>query len=526
MTKRAVILARVSKDEQAAKGYSLPSQLEACRKYAEAHDFHVVAEFTDDITGATPIADRPGGKQVQKMIDLRQTDVVICYDVDRFYRDNVELLITIRQWLRAGIEPHFCDIGRVRSENDVLLVIKGWVGSEEREKIRERTKRGKDKKASSGKYVGGGRKPPYGYALSGGELVVNEEEARTVRLIYRLYLEGDDNGESLSMRGIAHKLSTMGIPTPGAVAYSHNRKRGPCMWSADAIYTILTNEIYSGVWRWGKTRWNFGERQRRPDEAAVDVPVPPIVDLAMWQAAQERREYNKRMSKRNNTKHNYLLRGRVRCACGSRMRGKCKDDILYYYCPSNDRRFVDIEGRVCDQKHVRSEMLDSIVWRHVLDIVTDRERFRQLLLEAQRQELDALQPKRERLAHIEGLIAQAESDAAKLARALVNASGGIVGNTLKQQIEDVNTRHSALCAERDALAAQIEAGALTDDQITTMLTMFAQDVTEGLRNATFENKRQALEDLDVRVKVEGNQARVSCRVPVCEGVFCVGYTSA
>jgi len=43
--KRAVIYARVSTDEQADKGYSLGSQLEACRAYAVGHGFTVVAEF-------------------------------------------------------------------------------------------------------------------------------------------------------------------------------------------------------------------------------------------------------------------------------------------------------------------------------------------------------------------------------------------------------------------------------------------------------------------------------------------------
>ena len=83
----------------------------------------------------------------------------------------------------------------------------------------------------------------------------------------------------------------------------------------------------------------------------------------------------------------------------------------------------------------------------------------------------------------------------------------------------MNTRHAALCAERDALIAEIEAGALSDEQIAAMLATFSEDVIAGLQNATFEDKRRALEDLQVQVFIEGEQARVTCRVPVLDGVF-------
>jgi DNA invertase Pin-like site-specific DNA recombinase len=52
---------RVSTDEQAENGCSLPTQLEACRNYADLQGFTVVGEFTDEISGITPIAEHPGG---------------------------------------------------------------------------------------------------------------------------------------------------------------------------------------------------------------------------------------------------------------------------------------------------------------------------------------------------------------------------------------------------------------------------------------------------------------------------------
>jgi site-specific DNA recombinase len=517
MAKRAVLMGRVSTDDQAENGYSLPSQLEACRKYAELQGFSVVGEFTDDISGVTPIAERPGGKQVQAMIDSKSTDAVIVYCVDRLARDTVELLVTARAWLRSGVELHFCDIGKVKSENDILLVIRGWVGGEERERIRERTKRGRDAKAQDGLVVSSAA-TPYGYTYNEGHITPNEQ-AEIVKMIYTWYVHGDDDGKKLSINGIAGKLTKMGVTTPGELKrQSWNRKRGPGVWNTATIHDILSNPTYCGQWQWGVTRSNNGIVDTSPKKDMTTVSVPAIIDRDLWQTVQERREYNRRMSKRN-TKRKYLLRGLVQC-CGYTMVGQyaTSHSTKYYRCNNKQIKRFERKKPGCG-RCIRCDVLDPIVWGYVLDIAANPETFRQLLLEAQQQELNALQPKRERLTMVEGLIAQAETDAAKFARALVDTSGGVVGDMLKKQIDDVNERYVALCAERDALTAEIEVGALTDEQIAATLAMFNKDVITGLRHATFEEKRRALEDLQVQVLIEGNNARVRCRIPIPDRVF-------
>ncbi|HNT77148.1 MAG TPA: recombinase family protein, partial [Anaerolineae bacterium] len=245
MSKRAVSIARVSTKEQADNGYSLSSQLEACQLYAERHGFALIGEFQDDISGITPIADRPEGRKVQALIDARAVDAVIVYQVDRLFRDNVELLITTRQWLQAGIELHFCDIGQVRSENDVLLLIRGWQGCDERAKILERFMRGKRTKAASGKVVAVGR-PAYGYDYlrdEEGHVVnfkVNEEQAAVVRLIFQWYTEGEENSGPLALYAIAKRLSMAGIPAP-----SHtNRKRERHVWNSVGVARIIKSTTY------------------------------------------------------------------------------------------------------------------------------------------------------------------------------------------------------------------------------------------------------------------------------------------
>ena len=213
MTKRAIVYARVSTDDQAEKGFSLSAQIEAGRKYAEVHGFVVSNELVDDgVSGAMAFSERPAGTTAWTLLRTGEANVLIVQNVDRLSRDVVDLLVTIRALLRAGVEVHCLDLGRVTSEYDIMLVIRGWQGSDERAKIRERSIRGKRAKASQGMVVAVG-KPPYGYEHlrdDKGRVVnfsINEEQAAIVRLIFELYTRGDDDRKSYSLYVILPRKS-------------------------------------------------------------------------------------------------------------------------------------------------------------------------------------------------------------------------------------------------------------------------------------------------------------------------------
>src|SRR5687768_6991901 len=99
MNNDAAIYASVSTDDQEKRGYSLPSQIEACQNFAWHKGFDIVEVYQDDISGAKPVASRPEGGQLQRSIESGQVNAVIVYQVDRLSRDIVDLLTTIRDWL-------------------------------------------------------------------------------------------------------------------------------------------------------------------------------------------------------------------------------------------------------------------------------------------------------------------------------------------------------------------------------------------------------------------------------------------
>jgi len=234
------------------------------------------------------------------MIKQHEIDVVIVHHVDRLSRDIVDLLATVRNWLQADIEIYTRDVGKIESELDIVLVIKGWQGSDERKKIRERSMRGKRAKARAGHVVGG--REPYGYKHSRDEngkilnFEIIENEAKIVKLMFHWYVIGDENGKRFSAAGIAKKLSGMGIATPGESRVGYHRKWESCMWQPAGVLDIISREVYAGVWHFGPRIGS--SRNLRPRDEWISVEVPAIVERELWDAAQTQRQKIKQMARR------------------------------------------------------------------------------------------------------------------------------------------------------------------------------------------------------------------------------------
>ena len=501
MLKKTAIYARVSTSDQADNGYSLPSQLDACKAYAERLDYVVIGEFRDDESGAMPVAQRPQGCLLTEMIKTRKVDAVIVHQVDRLSRDIVDLLTTIRNWLRTGVEVYALDVGKIESELDIVLVIKGWQGSDERKKIRERSMRGKRAKARTGRVVG--TRPPYGYDHIRDEngKVVNfkiiEEQAKVVRLIYQWYLEGDESGKRLSASKISRRLSEMGFPTPGELKGYHRKHKGG-MWRPGTTLSIISTETYAGIWRFGM---RIGPtRHKRPEEEWIEVEVPAIIERKTWDAAQEQRENNKKFSKRN-AKHDYLLSGLMRCSCSHSLTGEYFSNHQYYTCSWRNNHHPNLEERTCWQRSVRAEAIEPDVWGSIVSLFADQKNLEKHLRIAQQDELAALDPKKEELGAVIAMLEEAEREAVEIGRALRHASG-IVADKLKQNMEEVDKRYEALIERQEFLEEDLGKTNLTDEAVQDLLK-FADDVFLGIENADFDTKRRTMEMLKIEVTVKG-----------------------
>lgn len=230
--RRVAGYARVSTDrEEQATSYD--AQVDYYTKYINANpEWEFVGIYTDEGISATNTKHREGFKQMVEDALAGKIDLIITKSVSRFARNTVDSLTTVRELKEKGVEIFFEkeSIWTLDSKGELLITIMSSLAQEESRSISENTTWGKRKAFADGKasvafsnFLGYDKGP-------NGEFVINEEQAETVRLIYKWYLMG------YSHYFIAKKLTDMGIKTPS----------GKDKWWCSSVMRILQNEKYKG----------------------------------------------------------------------------------------------------------------------------------------------------------------------------------------------------------------------------------------------------------------------------------------
>ncbi len=495
MSKRAVLYARVSTDEQADKGYSLPTQLEAMRKYVETHDYTIAAELQDDCSGSIRMSDRPRGGVMLIMLDRKEADAVIVYTSDRLSRNLAHSLILREGWQRAGVELHYVNRGKSEDTAEGRLTenIEGVIAEYEREKIRERTMRGMHAKAQSGRWVGNGH-TPYGYRREGQKhavkLMIAEHEAAVVLRIFAMYL-GRNGYRAVSMMEIARILTTEGVPSP-------SRGKQGAGWWFETVRKILTRRTYIGEFTWA-------EHTTLANELA-------IIDVATFDEAQKRLQRNKELAKRNK-RADYLLSGHFRCECGQVMSGFTDNRKTYFYY-----RCRAVYGNKhlthCTQKNVRADVVDALVWQWLTGLLRDTDKLRKGLREMRERRESDLAPKRQRMESINGLMSKAERAINNLASAIARAEDDTSASALESQMKAVSRERAAVISERDMLLREIASTELSDDDENAIVAWSETIQARLSQNRTCAEKRELLDLLDLRIilrhNANGRELFVTC----------------
>lgn len=227
-TKRRVAgYARVSTDMEDQQT-SYAAQCDYYTNYIKSReDWEFVALYSDEGISATSTKYRDGFKQMIDDALAGKIDLIITKSVSRFARNTVDSLSTIRKLKESGVEVYFEkeNIWTFDSKGELLITIMSSLAQEESRSISENCTWGVRKRFADGKVS-----VPFGRFLGydrgeDGNLVINEEQAKVVRRIYGLFLQGK------SPYVIAKQLTEEGIPTPG----------GKKVWGKAVVQSILTN---------------------------------------------------------------------------------------------------------------------------------------------------------------------------------------------------------------------------------------------------------------------------------------------
>jgi site-specific DNA recombinase len=477
MSKRAVTYSRVSTEDQAKHGYSLPSQMEACCKCAEERGWAVVAEISDDgVSGAT--LDRPGLDRIREMAQAGEIDVVIVHDLDRLSRKAVYQMLLEEELGKNRVRIHYV-LGNYGDDDEGRLQkhIRAAIAEYERSKITERTERGKRKKARGGLVVGGGR-IPYGYLYDDdGHLIIAEKEAHIVRLIFEWYTNVD---EECSIRGIARRLSAT-----GSKSYEGNTR-----WARSSVANILANETYAGVAYYNRRKREtpYGNRHAlRPREAWIPIPVPAIVDRETWEAAQRRRAHNRKMMRKQPC-HRYLLSGMLVCGeCGYSYGGQF----------SKGKRYYRDGGRKHPVPCLRADEVEARIWQAVKGMLLNPSA---LWAGHKAREAEVMEQKArltERLQGVLKLKGRAEQQLEALTDAYLDPDIGMSKTEYIRRRREIQKEIRDWDREAQETQGRMETETITPER-REAIEEFAAKVAEGIELLDFEEKRRVLKMLEVR----------------------------
>ncbi|MEU2866625.1 recombinase family protein [Streptomyces mirabilis] len=521
----AAIYARVSSQRQ-KKDQTIASQTAALRAYADRMRLELPEEwvFEDEgHSGATLM--RPALERLRDLVAQVGVDVVVVYAPDRLARKFAYQALLIEEFARAGTRVEFIRGPRGDSPEDQLLVqFQGMFAEYEKAQLMERYRRGKTYRARTGS-VNVLSGAPFGYRFvrktpeCAARYEIVETEAALVAELFRRYVD-----EGASIAGLTRWLTATGTPT----------RTGKGRWDRSVVWGMLRNPAYAGTAVFGKTQVQhepagLNRRARlegratprpvktidRPHEEWIAIPVPALITPATFERAAGRLEDNKRFASRN-TKVPSLLQGLAACAtCGYgyyRTSTRTTNKKIYYYrcLGSDDYRYEG--GRVCTNKPVRADYLDTLVWDHVTGLLADPALIR-TEIDRRLEQARTSDPARHERARLETALTAATRSISRMIEAYQEQL--ITIDELRARMPDLRAREAGLRGQLDALTAQL-ADRDAYLKLAHDLEGFLSQLRANTRTATVPERQRVLRLLVQDVLVGPEKITIWHRIPIRE----------
>ena len=484
---RAHIYCRVSSAGQ-EDGYSLDTQEAACRRWCSEHGLAVASVAHEVWSGA----DRHRPELDALLTRILPGDVVLAFALDRLSRSQIDVAILIDHIESSGATLQLVTEDFERSATGTFLRnAKAFVAELEREKIAERTGRGKRARVASGKPLVG-YKAAFGYCWADDQkarLVLDPETATIVRSIFDAALDGG------TLRGIAASLTARGIPTP----------MGASRWTAAGVCSVLRRPTYTGVHVVNRTRMerdHGGSYHRRltapQDQIALPGIAPAIITAEEFAAVGARLDHNKAHATRHNTapEATLLRTGYIRCGhCGRVMNVANPPQSR----PNSSPKYLcfspECHARGGTQLRIDASVIDPVVWKAVRSVLADPGIIAREV--AQRRQDGVLDRDRDAVAK---LIATVTDKQARMAKRIADIDDDDVAAPLIAELQSLAKRRKAAEAERDDLQRRI-ADRDAETARVASLADWCQTVAANLDTLTYAEKRLALDALGVSVRV-------------------------
>ena len=299
---------RVSTEDQAREGFSLPEQKERLETFCKFKGYEIVDYYEDAGISAKTGNYRPEFERLKEDIKSKRINTIIALKLDRITRSifDWEKLMTFLDENDAYIDCANDEVNTTNANGKMISRLLMSVSQNEIERTSERTKVGLAGAIKQGHLPS---QAPLGYKHENKKLVIDYSTKDVVVRIFELYYNGN------SYQTISNILN-------------EEQVLGKTNWRDSTITAILENEVYKGDFVHGK-------RTKHP--TYYENVVEPLVSKEMWEDCQAQKKKNSRAYQRTLT---YLFLQKIRCPrCNNLMGGKAtkkKNGNVYYYYYCND----------------------------------------------------------------------------------------------------------------------------------------------------------------------------------------------
>ena len=328
--KIAGLYIRVSTEDQAREGFSLPEQEKRLRAMCEYKGYEIYKLYKDAGISAKDM-NRPAFEELLQDIREKKCNTIVVLKLDRLTRSvyDMEFIMKFLEENDAYLDCANEEINTTNSGGKMVARLLTTVSQNEIERTSERTKFGLAGAIKEGHIPG---KNPLGYKRDGKKLVIDPLTKDIVKRIYDLYFEGKSYSNI-------------------ATIFNQEEVLGKTNWRDTGILRIISNEIYKGDFVSGKT---FNK------PVYYENVVEPIVSKELWENCQVQKKKNQKSYMRTQT---YIFLQKLKCPkCGRILAGgashKLKSDKWYFYYRCEDCK-----------NNIKEEVIETSVKTLLADIL-------------------------------------------------------------------------------------------------------------------------------------------------------------
>jgi site-specific DNA recombinase len=444
------------------------------------------------------------------MIDAGTTkpaafEVVVVHSFSRFFRDHFELEFYVRKLAKSGIR--LLSVTQEMGDDPMHVMMRQIMALFDEYQSKENAKhvlRAMKENARQGFW--NGALPPIGYRIVAAEqrgakikkkLEIDPLHADTVRLIYRLFLEGNGVSGPMGVKAITCHLNERSIFT-----------RDGGRWGLAQMHTILTRTIYIGEHRFNKR--SHKNRERKPESEVAVMACPPLIDREIFDTVQARlKARDPRMVPARVTSGPTLLTGICFCAkCGGAMtlrtgKGSAGGIYRYYTCSTKAR-----QGKTgCEGRSIPMNRLDQLVAKHLEERLLQPERLETILANVLDRRQERTVRRREHLAELQRRITETDQRLNRLYDAIESGLADLDTPGLKERIAGLKALREQASADAERAQAAFESTSNRAFSLN-MVRAFARTVRQRIRLKGGGYRRDHLRALAQRVEVADREVRI------------------